>query len=371
MTANLSAVMLTRNNWAAHAFVFERDVKIVSEARILHLDTPKINMGNAFVDLGSIQALKKARPQSVINAISGSQRVYFENKSYGHQKKIEKSIPSNLIKIFGEDRYKSLIGKISNRVVNADSSFVNFFDLPCHFDSDYVAISGCTLNDYTIKRYGSTLLRLAKKGLKIIFNGAGGEDYSESEILCVQRFLRKIGLYALISRDHKAFESYEHLAQYCYDGIDCAFFMNDYFISRGLRRTNIENYVVLCFDRTPEPKINTSKKIIRTHHSPLGRPWEFPTLPRRYYDKPSTLVSDSADDYLYIYAGADIVHTDRIHACVPALAFGNPCRLYYNTQRALLLNRIGVSDFERAIYPDTQRIEKEKKRQVSFLSDVL
>lgn len=83
------------------------------------------------------------------------------------------------------------------------------------------------------------------------------------------------------------------------------------------------------------------------------------------------MVSDSADDYLYLYANADCVYTDRVHACVPTISFGNPCKFYYSTPRTLLFERIGIENTKSMMYPDTHRIETEKKKQVEFLSDIL
>ena len=326
------------------------------------------NMGDLFIDLGAIQSLKMAAPQSNIHDVSGSPKWLFEDRYYGLRKKImEKMIPASAIGklIMGRDRLDRHVSKVSDWAFKTDKSLKNLFDLGLYMKTDYVVISGCVLNDYTIRRHGPTLMNLKRKNVKIIFNGAGGSNYGKSEVNIIRKFLSKIKPHAFISRDEQVFERYQDLARHTYSGVDCGFFINDFFQASELE---LPKYAVLTFDRQPEPNLRLNYDlVIRTHHTNL-----LGDIPKEFFDKPNTLISDSPEDYLNIYASADVIHSDMLHACVPTLSFGRPCKLYHETPRSLLFDRVGLEEIKiKIIYPDTYRIEKEKGKQIAFLSEIL
>jgi len=61
-----------------------------------------------------------------------------------------------------------------------------------------------------------------------------------------------------------------------------------------------------------------------------------------------------------------------VHACVATLAYGNPAQLYSTTPRSLLFDRVGLPDIrDKVVYPDLKRLNKEKEKQVEFLSSIL
>ena len=326
-------------------------------------------MGDLFIDLGAIQSLKMAAPQSNVHDISGSPRWLFEERYYGLRKKImEKMIPASAIGklIIGRERWDRQVSKVVDWALKTDKSLRNLFDLGLYMKADYAVISGCVLNDYTVRRYGPTLLNLKGQNIKIIFNGAGGSSYSRSEVNTIRKFLSKIEPHAFITRDEQAFKEYQDLARYPYNGVDCGFFINDFFQPSELQ---LPKYAVLTFDRQPEPDMRLNYDlVIRTHHTNL-----LGGIPKEFFDKPNTLISDSPKDYLYIYANADVIHSDMLHACVPTLSFGRPCKLYHETPRSLLFDRVGLEEIKKSkiVYPDTSRIEKEKGKQIAFLSEIL
>ena len=180
--------------------------------------------------------------------------------------------------------------------------------------------------------------------------------------------MKELKPYAFISRDHEAFKNYHDLSEHSYDGIDAAFFLNDYFKPPKLQ---LPEYVVLNFDKQEEPRIDVDcDLIIRTSHftyPPIGG-----AIVRKIYQKPNLLVSDNPKDYLTIYANAKEVHSDRVHACVATLSFGKPCRLYDKTKRALLLDRVdAVKVRERLTTLDSEKIEREKIKQMKFLKEII
>jgi len=344
----------------------------MSKNRIVYLWTWPDNFGNVFIDLGSIQSLKEAAPEYTINQVGGLSRVLFEDRRYGQKKNIFRWIPKRLIKSIpylgkriaeiDRNRFINSILTIDEQELN--KMLKNFLDLSIYFNSKFVVLSGCIMDWYLIRQFGKSLLDLKNKNVKIIINGGGGSSYNEKVISEVRKFLKKIKPYAFISRDEVAFNNYQDLAKYSYNGIDCAFFINDYFTPAKLE---MPKYCVFTFDRQPEPEIEVKDRlIVRTHHSHYCDP------PKSYFEKQNTLISNLPEDYLNLYANAEAVYSDRVHACVVALSYGTPCKLYHKTPRALLFDRIGASGIEKELtYPDTNRIEREKKKQIKFLSDVL
>ena len=343
----------------------------MSRNRITYLWTWPHNFGNVFIDLGSIQSLKEAAPECTINQVGGLSRALFEDRYCYYETKIFSRMPTRKIRsILGATMSKSIKNKIIDSKLKNDKisykMYKNYLDLSLYFNSDFAVLSGCLLDWFVIRRFGSTLLNLKNKGAKIIINGGGGTTYREEVISEVRKFLKKIEPYAFISRDEVAFKNYQDLAKYSYNGIECAFFINDYFTPAKLE---MPKYCVFCFDRGPEPEIEVKDRlIVRTHHTHYCDP------PKNYLEKTNTIISNLPEDYLNLYANAEAVYSDRVHACVVALSYGTPCKLFHKTSRALLFDRVEARGIEKELtYPNTykNKIEKEKKKQIKFLSDVL
>jgi len=302
------------------------------------------NVGNPFIDMGSIQSLKMACPNSIIYTPSHMSKCIFY--SYGK---------------------------------NLDSAF----DIAPAIEADYAVFSGMMLNRVFVEIMNSTISKLIENNTKLIINGAGGYGYTQKEVEIFRRFLKKYPPYAFISRDERSFENYNDLAEHSYSGIDCAFFLSDYFTPAKL---NLPDFVIFNFDRyesklhrflkliknesvfkTPKIQIPEicNKLIIRTHHSSLR-------IPKKYFSAPNTLISDIPDDYLHLYANTKATYSDRVHACLATLSFGNPAMLFSQTPRALLFDKIGAYTIkEKLTYPDIQKIKEEKSKHIAFLSKVI
>ena len=261
--------------------------------------------------------------------------------------------------------FEKLKIKVLQRYNNSVNENVkNVLDMISTIKADYVVFSGAILTIGFFNMFETIFNNLKKRDTKIIFYGCGGSNYSNLEVEYVRKKIEEIKPYALITRDSVAFRCYKDLAEHSFNGIDCAFFINDYFTPAKLE---MPKYCVFTFDRQPEPEIEVKDRlIVRTHHSHYCDP------PKSYFEKQNTLISNLPEDYLNLYANAEAVYSDRVHACVVALSYGTPCKLYHKTPRALLFDRIGASGIEKELtYPDTNRIEREKKKQIKFLSDVL
>ena len=304
------------------------------------------SIGNAFIDFGSMTAISKAAEDSKVLLSSNFPRSY-------------------LARGFASNRTRILDGAINDKVEN-------LFDIREFINSDFVILSGEILSEYWFKLCVAKSF-FKKKNVRIIIHGGGGTCYSEEEFTAVRRVLKKLNIYAFISRDEHVFKEYQGIAEHSLNGIDCAFFINDYFVSAKL---NLPPYVTFTFDKSNEPKLANEKRlIIRTHHAY----WSQSSFLKRFryynkenFGKSNTIISDLPQDYLLVYSNTEETHSDRVHACIPTLAFGKPARLYAETPRTALFDKINsVSITEKLTCPDIKKIEKEKARQVKFLSEIL
>ena len=305
------------------------------------------NIGNAFIDLGSIYSLKKACPNSIIHFISDISGSEFEWHT---------------------------------------GSINNCFMLTSKIQADYLVLSGTLLSRGFINRNGREIMQLLKsnENIKIIINGGGGSDYSKTEVSAVQKFLGDINPHAFISRDSVTFQNYQHCALYSHDGIDCGFFVSDCFTPAKL---SLPEFIVLNFDDISKEKYvpkQADKMIIRTQHSVPTESLPTRLIPiynrlisifssrLRYFYMPNTLISDIPDDYLNLYANTKATYSTRVHACVATLAFCNPAMLFAKTPRANLFDKVGASSIkEKLTYADMQKMSDEKSKHIKFLSKVI
>ena len=108
---------------------------------------------------------------------------------------------------------------------------------------------------------------------------------------------------------------------------------------------------------------------MRFGHKP-GCCW--PVLREEFARKTCTLVSDIPHDYLALYANAEEVHSDRVHACVAALAYGRKARLYHPTLRGSLFEAAGAARIrEELVQLDLQALAQKKKAQIEFVRRVV
>ncbi|MBU7008189.1 polysaccharide pyruvyl transferase family protein [Phosphitispora fastidiosa] len=325
------------------------------------------NIGNAFVQLGMMNYLKRALGEKAEVYHYGSLSTF----------------------LFWKNGYPQNDLNISN---------ISKFD--------YIIIGGMTQCVDYYKSVQLILKNFVKIGTKIIISGGGGQDYNQKEIEEVRGLMKQIPIYAFISRDTYSFEEYGDLAEKSFDGIDSAFFVGDNFIPIPL---DISDFNVINFDSLEEPVIfNTSnnedqgaprkmglkkytfdllktilkknyelavpsrldmegRKVIRTHHA------AWPTeINENMYKGMNTLISDIPTDYLTLYSQVHTVYSDRVHACVAALAFGNRAMLFgKENPRIRMFERIGAGGILKGpVQVDMNSLEENKTHQVNFLKEI-
>lgn len=306
------------------------------------------NIGNAFIDYGSMYSIGEAIDDD-IHVTSSYGRWVSQQMTRG---------PTDI-----------LTGELGSAATQ--------FNVPNRADVDYVVQSGTCLSDHWFSVYGEGLFGAKEGGAEIILYGVGMTDdtYTDEEIQKTRDWVKELEPYILVSRDEQTYNAFKDLAEHSYNGID-----NGFFVSKAYDPMPYEEgYAALNFDKRPEPDHDTldipkSLDIIRPHHSF----WldfdlrDFPKMYKEYYGRSNTFTSDIPDDYLDIYANAERTYADRVHACVATLAYGNKAHLSHDTPRSLLFERVGMGDVtKQCIEPDLDTLEAEKKAQIEFLSEVL
>ena len=284
---------------------------------------------------------------------------------------------------------------------------------------DYLVILGPFLRPEYERIWGSTIEKLWARNVRIMVLSMGMMDYSAELVKRSRRWLAKLKLYVLITRDEETYRNFTDLAEYTFDGIDVAFFVSDLYTPMSLE---IGEYVVFNFDKIPEPCIDIwdsadyagkadyifqfRDKIwsarfpsLRTLLSRRSKIFSFvePLLWRRHlyperiggmrivrtnhrfnplylrsvYKGPNSFVSDIPWPYLDIYSQASCVFSNRVHACAAALAYGKPAMLFSSTPRAGLLQRAGADGItQRPTVVPGEQLQGEKKALLDFLCQI-
>jgi len=296
------------------------------------------NIGNAFLDIGSQASIKAASPGAHIFQTSSFPR-WYEHTQAQNRGMFRRSEPE-------------------------------FYSLVSRAPADFAVFSGMIITEGFIDRYGPSIRRMRDKGVRIILNGAGPVRYNEKETQVCRDFWSEVGLFALVSRDTYSYEAFGDLAENPFDGIDCGFFLSNGFTPENL---DSEEYDALAFDSIGEPDglDDGSRMVVRPHHK------MYPTVVAKDSDalgKPNAFISELATDYLNIYGNARQVHTDRVHACVASVSYDIPCRLYSDSKRGFLFEKLGVSLDEMQaglITIDRDLLDNAKKVQIEFLRGLI
>lgn len=103
------------------------------------------------------------------------------------------------------------------------------------------------------------------------------------------------------------------------------------------RRSKAHAYIAQLIDRRRVPERAAGHLIIRPEHRTN------PHLPVKIYARPNAVASDEPWTYLSLYAHTRVTISDRVHACVATLAYGNRAMLYNpTTRRSALFEAAGV-----------------------------
>lgn len=290
------------------------------------------NVGNAFIDMGAMATLQIAFPNATIGFASEMPRWFFGNYQRYHGQ-----------------------GETNEGLVRMNRAL----DMAVFARCDLVAFAGMAMCEEFVKVNGPTLLALRQRGVPVILLGTGGYRYDTRERTAFAQFLQQLKPVGFIARDDRSFETYKDLVGQACRGIDSAFFLPASFEPFPL---DLPPYVVANFDSTAEPTLPVNGRLLlRSHHSC----W---SVPDSHFQQDNTLISDIPQDYLTLYANADEVHTDRVHAAVATLSYGRPVRFYHPTPRGSLFSVLGLDEIkDRPVRIDADQLQRRRTRQIEML----
>ena len=130
-------------------------------------------------------------------------------------------------------------------------------------------------------------------------------------------------------------------------------------------------FIVLNFEEPKHSKIKSEleekfkdENIVYTNHKP------YPYSNIKRMAEAGVMCSDQPLDYLLLYANAKEVYSDRVHACIPTLSFGNKCRLYSDSPRIALFENVGLSNIKDELV-GIENLQEKQNAQIDYLSSIL
>ena len=325
------------------------------------------NIGNGFIDLGAEVQIKSAIPVDS-QLIKLSQCANFA-ASLGRMFTI-KELPG--IDWIWSRIMQRFVNQLHDKSYKAVST-LNVFSPALIAKLDYLIIPGCVLTVPFFVIFGKFLEEKAKQGTNLIFLGASGNYYTEEEKSCVRGWLKNLKPYSIIFRDRIAYDNYSMYTEKAYNGIDCVWFVNRLNIPKT--ETVLDPYIVINFDlpehvKTKKELLNkfSDKNIVYTDH----KPYPYSKISR--LAKKNVLCSDYPLDYLFVYKNVMETHTDRVHACIPTLSFGNKAQLYSDSPRIALFENAGVNLNELRSQPtriDLTKLKEQQDKQIDYLKNIM
>lgn len=324
------------------------------------------NIGNAFIDLGAEATIKAAVPEATIVKVSS-----FANfaATMGFTFRLKENpvvywLWSRVMQKFVKQLHDKTYVTVEGHNVLSPAKIAKV---------DYLIVPGCVLTKAYMVIYGKFLKEKVDQGCKIIFWGASGNYYTKEEIDEVTSWLEVLKPYAICTRDSVAYKHYSKFSNNVFNGIDNVFFVN----RLGLPKidTIIDPYIAINFDEPKHRKIGKKLKeqygqehIVETNHKPT------PFVTVNKLVKKDVMVSEYPLDYLFIYNNTKETHTDRVHACIPTLSFGNYAQLYSDSPRIALFENAGLDLNELKSKPikiDQVKLKELQERQIDFLKRIL
>jgi hypothetical protein len=248
--------------------------------------------------------------------------------------------------------------------------------------------------------------------------GVAAMRYSDNDINEYREFLKEFPPYILTSRDSDTYNLLGDLAEHSIDGIDMAFFIPDLYQLGGLK--NLPPFIALSFDKTPEPVFQILTKNSSNPNLNFDRFFYFgeekwvvkspalrvrlarksrylmllesilfpgnknsrignylavrtdhrynPIIKKKTFRYPNTMVNDTPYPYFEIYGNAELTLSNRLHACVIALAYGKPAMLFSESPRLRLMERLNLTEVTKCpVTIDQHVLDTEKRKLVNFL----
>jgi len=290
------------------------------------------NLGEAFIDIGAMELLKQALPESDVIFVTPMSH-YYNNAMRLRSRKV---------------------------FTSKERCFCDAAHLGLYIKADLFVMSGMFATEEFLLTGSATYwvedFLKAHPDMKVLFMGIGGQEYSDKEVKAFSEYIKAhINLAGFISRDNETYKLYKDLLPNCHTGIDCAFFVSDAYNPRGF---SAKDYIVSAFSNMPEPDSVRSLKydIIRPQHMFYSA----------QYDEniKNVFISDAPYDYLSLYANAKEVHTDLVHATIASLAYGKIVKYYHDSRRSLAFAAAGATADDRGYLNVPAEVLADKKNRM-------
>ena len=323
------------------------------------------NIGNAFIDYGALGLLRLAAPDAHVAFASEAPRWFFrhlQEPTSRLSRLLRWCLTCRVRRIRvrrGVRQTQSGVGGPGHRRRGADGKDMGrALDVAAVSACDVVVFAGMAMCREFVQVNGPPLLALARRGVRVLLLGTGAQAYTEEESDEFGRFLTQLRPVGFVSRDDRSYDQFASFVPNAMRCIDCGFFVPETYKPLAV---TIPPFIVATFDSVPEPSLEMrGRRLVRCHHSCWG------PVPRAHL-KGDTLISDIPEDYLTLYASAEEVHSDRVHACVAALAYGRAARLYNATPRGSLFEAVGASRIRQQLTVlDMAALAEKKAAQVEF-----
>jgi hypothetical protein len=275
----------------------------------------------------------------------------------------------------------------AHQIAFLDAPTVRSFRVPPRFvrnvyhadliqDADLYVLSGPILNSSFLRDYAPLIRKWAQRKANYVLVSVHGEPGSQREIA---EFLQSHPPLLLSSRDTPTYSLYKNCAFPTYDGV-CTASLVSLTCEPGDTSPD-KPYVACSFYDGYEPRFtvveNENGEIVDVAGIADWQPdrwWRFSRhlefVRRKYpgmvgkYDivrpvhdiaykfahlnfaRENSLLSYNPFIYLAIYKGAKLTVTNRLHAALPALSFGNPVAYVGRTARNGALDRLGLRNYQ-------------------------
>lgn len=295
------------------------------------------NVGEAFIDIGAMNLIKKIFPNERIINFSRMNKFYL----------------------------RGIVDEKKNKEVKE----LNMWEYIGGEDVKYVVLSGM----FACEEYVSSLENddfiqaLLGRGVKLIYLGLGQSIYSAKETTIFRGYLEKVKPALIVSRDDKTYQNFKDVIP-SIRGMDCAFWVKDSYDPSKCK--TLKKYDVLSYNRSEESEraINMiGETFIRMQHM------QYWCCRDENGIKDNMLISDTPYDYLTCYAFADRVFTDLVHATIISLQYGKHVLFEGVDNRKTVIESIDDLEVDQdgLIYIKEQHLEKNKNAIVSQIKEFL
>lgn len=305
------------------------------------------NVGEAFIDLGGMELTKRIFAGAQMACISAMSNYYTAS-----------------VKATWRDNVRDIKKHLSNIGGKREKAESNVGQMDHHLDADYVIVPGMVATQEFLNAKSRQMIdHLRSRGCKVIFLGMGGLDYEREEVYEFSKYLDQLKPELVVTRDIVTYENYKEAAN-CISGIDCAFWTSDVFNPKGFQHSS---YDVVSFNRSEEPAMFSA------WDTPVIRPWHMQYSYQKKNYRKDILISDTPYDYLTVYANANKVYTDLVHASIISLMYGVPVKYWYIDKRSYAFDAVNhlktdadgfMSVSEEALRAQKENVLEEIKNKV-------